>query len=148
MTRAQLRAAVSDRIALICTLLGEAGGEPLDGLVAVGCVVRNRVTATASVRDVCTAPRQFSCWDDTGEDGARVYATAEALLARQPIGEANVLSEIAWVADGILGNQLRDLVAGATNYVTAQLYTTQPPSWARGMRVTARIGHHVFMRPA
>lgn len=145
MTRDELKAAVSDRIALICTLLGEAGGEPIEGQIAVGCVIRNRLTAKTTYRDVCLAARQFSCWDDQGADGARVYATAEALLARQPIGEANVLSELCWVADGILGNQLRDRVNGSTNYLTSALYRSQPPSWARRLRIVAQIGAHVFL---
>ena len=45
------------------TLYGEARGEPIEGIVAVGCVIRNRVKFEGSFYAVCLKPRQFSCWN-------------------------------------------------------------------------------------
>jgi hypothetical protein len=61
--------AVLDRLTdvqiLALTLFGEARSEPIEGIVGVGCVIRNRVTAGLDwwgegYRGVCLAPYEFS----------------------------------------------------------------------------------------
>ena len=66
MTDEQVRAALDDWQALTLTLYGEASAEPIEGKVAVGCVVRNRVQTPnrygSTYRAVCHQRAQFSCW--------------------------------------------------------------------------------------
>ena len=57
-------AGANDEVA-IRTIAYEASGEPLDGQVAVACVIRNRAHERGqTVEEVCFAPHQFSCWRD------------------------------------------------------------------------------------
>ncbi len=152
MTREQLRAALTERDALTCTLLGEAGGEPIDGQIAVGCVIRNRAASTTvhwwgkGIKGVCLAPAQFSCWWERAQNTDRVYATAEALLARHPVGP--LVAELQWIAEGIIGGVIRDHVAAADHYMTTELFRRHPPVWAQPGRVApvAIVGHHTFFR--
>lgn len=157
MTREQIRAAVTDPIALVCTLYGEAANQPIQGIVGVGCAIRNRVLADLGgdgqpdwwgegFAGVCLKSAQFSCWWEQHPNTDRVYQLAEALIARQPVGEGNLLAELRWIAAGLIENQIRDHVRGATHYVTSALYTKQPPAWTRGRAVVATMGAHVFFR--
>jgi len=162
----QIRAALTDRIALICTLSGEAASEPIEGQIAVGCVIRNRVTADLghdqkpdwwgeTYRGICLKSvvktgrdiGQFSCWwEPLSPNTRRVYQLAEALLTRQPVG-ANV-NQLAWIAEGIIGGALLDLTNGADSYLTTELLKHNPPDWAKPGRATpiAVVGHHTFFR--
>jgi N-acetylmuramoyl-L-alanine amidase len=150
VTREELRGALTDRNAFIATLWGEVRGEPLAGIVAAGCVIRNRATNPrwwgSGYRGVCLAKHQFSCWWEDTPNTRETYAVAEALLARQPMGEQTALSEIAWVVDGLMGSQLRDITRGADHYLTRQLYRTNPPIWAMKQTPIAEISAHCFFR--
>lgn len=156
MTREQLRAKLSDPIALTCTLLGEAANEPIEAQIAVACVVRNRVRLDIG-RDgkpdwwgegytgVCLAKWQFSCWWEQNANSARVYAAAEAMLAHQPLG--GILDELRWIAEGIIGDIIRDRTQGADHYLTtALLRSPKAPAWAKNANPVARIGAHTFFR--
>lgn len=157
MTREAIRAAVTDSTALVCTLFGEARSEPIAGVIAVGCVIRNRVLADLgrdakpdwwgeSFRGVCLAKWQFSCWWEDSPNAARVYGLAEALIARQPTGEDGLVAELQWVAHGLIEDQLRDLTRGADHYLTTELLHRAPPAWARGRQAVAIVGAHTFFR--
>lgn len=152
LTDEEVRNALSDRQVLIVTLYGEARGESIVGRIAVGCVIRNRVRSTAfqgGYREVCLAPWQFSCWKMQG--GAANCATthqAARILLTSTVGRIpNAdLREAAWIADGILSGDCRDVTFGATHYMTGELFQTNPPQWAASMRVVAQLGNHVFLR--
>ena len=65
LTDAEVKARLSDLEVTLVTLFGEARGEPVEGLIAVGSVIRNRVKAArfgSTYRAVCLARWQFSCW--------------------------------------------------------------------------------------
>ncbi len=162
MTREAIRAALTDEHALVCTLYGEAAGETLQSQVAVACVVRNRVLADLGgdkkpdwwgegYVGVCLKAWQFSCWWEDNANATRVYALAEALIARQPVGEPSLIAELRWIAAGIIGQQIRDTTRGADHYVTSALYRAAPPKWAllsNGQKraPVCAIGAHLFFR--
>jgi hypothetical protein len=89
MTRDELRTWLSplpDEAILALTLYGEARGEPIEGIIAVGCVIRNRVNDTKkrwpnTYRGVCLQPWQFSALNVTGGgvNHDRVIAMAKKL---------------------------------------------------------------------
>lgn len=164
MSRDTLRAALSDEHALICTLYGEAANEPIQGLIAVGCCIRNRVLADLgrdgkpdwwgeSFKGVCLKAWQFSCWWEDNANTQRVYALAQALIDRQPYGERNLIAELQWIASGLIEDRLRDITRGSDHYITSALYRSNPPSWARLQDGTKRtpitsVASHVFFRLA
>lgn len=150
MTKEAIRAAVTDEIALTCTLLGESAGEPIEGQIAVACVVRNRVLHPSvawwgrGYRGVCLARQQFSCWWEANSNSAQVYALAEAMLSRQPLG--GLVNELRWIAEGIIGDVIRDRTQYADHYLTTALWKSpHAPAWSKAKPV-ATIGHHTFFR--
>jgi N-acetylmuramoyl-L-alanine amidase len=156
MTREQLRAALTDEIALTCTMLGEAASEPIEGQIAVACVIRNRVRTDLGkdgkddwwgegYRAVCLKRLQFSCWWEVNANTARVYATAEAMLARQPL--TGVLAQMRWIAEGVIGDVILDRTRGADHYLTtALLRSPAAPTWAKPSASVGAIGAHTFFR--
>lgn len=153
MTREEIRGRVTDEQALTATVYGEAAGEPVEGIIAVACVIRNRATAKPAhwwgrgYRGVCLAPSQFSCWWEDNANATRVYALAEQLILAGPQGERSVVSEIRWIAAGVIAEQLRDVTRNSDHYLTARLFGGPDcPKWAAGRVPTTRIGGHAFFR--
>ena len=74
MSERDIKAALTDELALALTLDAEGRGDGRDGSsveerIAIGCVIRNRLALGhwgLTYRAVCHAPRQFSCWDAIG----------------------------------------------------------------------------------
>ena len=141
--------------ALACTIYGESRGEAVEGQIAVGCVVRNRVRAALSqlkssdYTAICFAPFQFSCWHPRG--GQANYndtmAAARSLVSVKAAGvlgaaSKNVLRQCLWIAQGLISGALRDSVRGATSYHAS--YMDPFPAWAAKMVKVATVGHHIF----
>lgn len=165
MTRDGLRAALSDRLAVAATLFGEVRSEPIEGILAVASVIRTRALMPrwwgAGYKGVCLRAvdvggktiGQFSCWwadetDDPGEQAntRAVYDAAEELLGGEP-AERTVLSELLWVADGVIGDQIRDHAAKCDHYLTERAYRKAPADhWSRKTPPVLRAGSHVFFR--
>jgi N-acetylmuramoyl-L-alanine amidase len=158
VTRDLIRSQIDDRTALICTLYGEAAGESIHSKVGVACVIRNRVLADLntdglpnnwwgnSFRDVCLKPWQFSCWWETNQNTERVYSVAAQLLTGLRPKDYRLVDEIGWIADGIIGDAVRDVTNGATHYLTVRLLTLSPPSWVKGATRIATIGSHAYFK--
>jgi hypothetical protein len=149
MTRDQIRARLNDRDALIATLLGEAAAEPIEGQIAVACVIRNRALHPrwwgTGYAGVCLKQLQFSCFWEDNANSDRVYALAEHLLERRPLG-GGVLPQLAWIAEGIIGDQILDRTKGADHYLTTRLLESgHAPAWADATPV-AVIASHTFFR--
>jgi len=156
MTAAEVRDRLTDFGALALTLFGEARGEPIEGIVAVGSVVRNRVERprrySSTFRGVCVQPAQFSCWWLFGGETnyERVYGMARAFVEGRGMplegSSIDVWRECQFVAEGLIGGQVRDRVAGATHYYAPA--GMQPmgaiPIWAEGLTPAATIGRHLF----
>ena len=148
MTDTELIGQLSDFDTLALTLYGEARGERVEGRVAVGCVVRNRVKAKrygADAKAVCLAPRQFSCW--LQHDAAHKANYHEVIWAARALRQDNlgpVLKECVWIAGGLLDDSLQDITRGSTHYITRALWESHPPKWLVGQTPKIGIGNHVF----
>lgn len=130
-----------DARALTLTLYGEGRGEPVEGRIAIGCVIRNRAAARycgTTIAEVCLWPRQFSCWRAT--DGPANHAHLVALawaLYRGGVPpwsdvERAIYDETAWVASGLLERMIRDRVRGSRHYYApaAMVPAGSRPAWS------------------
>jgi N-acetylmuramoyl-L-alanine amidase len=137
---------------LAVLIYGEARGEAIEGQIAVGCVVRNRVRSSHDIKtyqEIMLAPWQFSTFHPRG--GGQNYtdtlgAAQEMVSARgsskqPPNGPA--LHQAVWVATGIITGALQDNVNAATHYFADSI---PKPSWAKAMKHVCTIGHHLFYR--
>lgn len=140
---------LSELEVLALTLHHEASGEGPNGMVAVGCVIRNRAEWGKwgpTLRAVCLAFKQFSCWRPAGgtTNYGRLVLHADSVRAgRMPTGLAKAFD----AARGILGD-LPDVTHGADHYFApASMFPKgSTPVWARGLTPTTTIGNHVFFR--
>jgi hypothetical protein len=136
---------------LALTIYGEARGEIIQGQIAVGCVIRNRVERLGSsgyankYATICLKPLQFSCWNDNDPNFRLLTGMAESIYNDQEIKDKSFI-QISWIAKGIYNDLINDITLGATNYLTNSLYETHQVSWANQMKVVARIGNHTFLK--
>lgn len=148
---ADIVAALSDPQILTLTLYGEARGEPIEGQIAVACVIRNRVQTGrwgASYAKVCLAPWQFSCWRREGgaANHETVMAAAEMLARSTSLPDDAPLRQCAWVAQGVIGHWVIDTVKDATHYYSPEGMVPRGsvPRWAVGVTPVAQVGRHLF----
>lgn len=154
MTDREVLAALSERDTLVLTMLGEARGEEVEGRLAVGCVVRERARDPErwpdDIKGVCLQRWQFSCWNDTDPNYAKLIEIGRLLVddhaVRTTFVSDALYRETRWIADGILSNVVRERVGRANHYLTRALWETKPPKWAQGQRPVAFVGRHVFMK--
>lgn len=126
---------------LALTIIGEARGEPIEGQVAVGCVIRNRcLTYKKSYHDICLEPYQFSCWNETDPNRVILDELAKYLINGQHISYRQCL----WVASGIENFSINDNTAGATYYLTTRFFTDNRPKWAKDARNQTTLGKQTF----
>lgn len=102
----------------------ESGGEPLDGKIAVGTVILNRVASarfSASIYDVVFAPNQFT-------------PASSGAIHRQPNAESVLAAKLCLEGVRVGGNSLY--------FVNPHI---SPNSWAaRNRPYVTTIGHHSF----
>ncbi len=152
MSRDELKAYLAplpDDAILGLTLYGEARGEPIEGLIAVGCVIRNRVKDAkrrwgTDYRATCLQKAQFSCWAPVGgpANHQTVIDGADLLLTSGPV--PSQLEQCAWVALGISRGALLDTVRGANHYHTVAMKPR--PTWAQSFVPIVQIAHHLFYK--
>ncbi len=152
MTRDELKtflAPLPDDAILGLTLYGEARGEPIEGIVAVGHVILNRAKDVkkrwpGNARQVCLQKSQFSCWMPEGGQANHeaVLAAAQSMLLKEPADR--LLEQCAWVALGIARFALLDNSKGSNHYHTAALHPR--PAWASSFVPVTQKGGHVFYR--
>ena len=137
---------LTDLEVLTLTIYGEARGEPIEGQIAVGCVIRNRVVAGLyiSYKAACLAPLQFSCWNLNDPNYPILEEIANKMSFSEIIGEP-VLNQCYWVATGIIHNSIKDNTHGSRNYLTTELLESNPPSWAKRMKIVETIGNQTFL---
>ena len=113
-------------------IMGEARGEGIEGMIAIGEVIWERAKIKREVpRKIVVEPLQFSCLNGT---------TADALITRyqthkewaQAMKVAQVVYNYPWRLPGI--------TKGATHY------NGTVPWWAKGKAPTVVIGNHIFWR--
>lgn len=129
-------------VTVAMTLWGEARGEPTSGVVAVACVLQNRVMDPkhrygVGWKGVCLRPWAFSCWNPMD---ANYQKLLKPLAHGGPL-EWQICASTAAAAIGPEG--LEDIVDGANHYYNRY---SMPPHWAAAMVRTAVIGRHVFLR--
>lgn len=124
------------------TLWGEARGEGIVGMQAVAWVIANRAVSSAkvprkqfgtgSLRSVCVAPAQFSCWN--ASDPNRALLDALTL-------DASDFQKAMYAALSVILGEVSDMTSGATFYYAASIDT---PAWAEGKGYVS-IGRHRFL---
>lgn len=139
---------LSDVHVLACTLYGEARKEPTEGILAIACVIRNRVTGGwGDYRGVCLQPEQFAVWADgpiTAPDGKTTnhgrLAQLVADLKAGPVTDPRY-QECAWIATGVIKNWVRDVTHGADHYHQAGVMPR--PDWAKNIAPHRQVGKFV-----
>ena len=120
-------ATTSEQI-IAATLLGEARGEGLEGIYAVGTVIAQRaIERKISPAAVCLQKKQFSC-NNHGVQLNLLDSSKEskyALLLAQNILKLD-----------------KSFVKNANFYHEKKVH----PSWAQGRKPVAVIGRHLFYR--
>jgi spore germination cell wall hydrolase CwlJ-like protein len=131
------------------TLWGEARGEGEAGMRAVAAVIVNRARAArawkakhgkdrhplfgdGTLRSVCKAKWQFSCWNEKDPNRQKM----EALLKTDPL-YLKGREALTWA----LSND--DPTLGATHYYSSVI---KQPDWTKGATFTVKIGHHLFYK--
>ncbi len=143
---ALIKLGLSPQHVVAMTIWAESRAELIEGQVAVGCVVRNRLLMPRRFgdtwKDVCLAKWQFSCWIPQGGEAnyQMLMARCEASIRERQPWPAQAL----WIADGIISGALSDRVAGATHYFASWL--KPEPKWAVGVTPVAIIGVHRFFK--
>ena len=150
MTRDELRVFLSplpDEAIFGLTLYGEARGEPIEGLIAVACVIRNRLLDSkkrwgADYRAVCLQPHQFSTWSEAGgKANYEELIRATTILLSNEIAPP-LLEQAAWCALGVSRGAIIDNVKKSNHY---HVSTMNPrPKWAQPYAPKLQVGHHVF----
>lgn len=124
------------------TIWGEARAEPIDGMEAVASVVLNRVAVArqkggywwgGDIISVCQKPYQFSCWNRTDPNYAKLIA-----VTTDNIHFMTCLR----IARRAVAGALKDNTRGATHYHADYV----SPYWAKGQAPRVTIGRHIFYR--
>ena len=127
---------------LALTIYGESRGEPIQGQVAVGNVIKNRTGGGRSIVQVCLAPDQFSCWDKS-DPNYKILIDYAGRLVNDELLQDRYFDQCYFVAEGIIDGKLLDNTQGAKNYVTTDLQKSgKGPVWAD--KFTLVIGSQVF----
>lgn len=127
---------VSQQVDIVArTIWGEARGEGATGMQAVANVIINRANNPGwwgrNIIDVCLAPKQFSAWNRSDPN----YAKVQAVTASTP----SFKTALSIAAQAVAGT-LPDITGGATSYHT----TAINPYWADDDKLLTVIGAHKF----
>jgi hypothetical protein len=155
---ANIKSKLTPLHAVALTLWGEARGELIEGIVGVGCVIRNRRQTGRWGQDwagIVHARWQFSCWEprggwdspndsDTISDNYVAVMRAAYTLVNGHMLIGREWDECMWVAQGIMEDKIRDRVYRATHYCTTDLLKNDPPDWAKGKRPVRVIWNHAY----
>lgn len=120
------------------TIIAEAGGEPHDGKVAVGEVIRHRMAAKffsdGSVIGTCFLRMQFSVWDDDVGDNALAIR-----VLKTEVSDPVFLDCLnAWEE-----SETSNLVPDAVQYYAPGKVL---PAWLPDFTLVNSIGHHDFLK--
>lgn len=126
---APIPARADDRAWIARTAYLEARSDGIRGMLAVAFVIRNRMihAPKLTAQQVVLAPSQFAVW-------ARGY---------RPVPDDPSYALALKAAHLALSGKVRDPTGGSTHFYERSI---RPP-WASKMKVLARIGRHIFLRP-
>lgn len=142
----------SDGNYLACTLFGEARGEPIEGIIAVANVIKNRAYSSQKLyKDICLAPNQFSCWNSNDPNYPQITKLLSDAEGGQIFTDPYTRQCFA-VAKAVYENDFRDNVKGAKNYVTIKRYQLalarqdkKLDAWIIKMKQVCTYGQHIFL---
>jgi N-acetylmuramoyl-L-alanine amidase len=151
MSDAEIKAALTDLDVLWLTMWAEARNEPVQGQLAVGCVIRNRVRGKAwfgnTYAKACFKPWQFSCWNAGADTNhVRLMALAGSVARRQLYTVTPRIKQLKYLAAGVFFDELEDCTAGADHYLTTDRLLDDPPTWTKNQQPVSHIGAHTFFR--
>jgi hypothetical protein len=140
----------TDHDYLSCTLIGEARSESIEGIIAVGNVIKNRALVNGrNFKDICLAPLQFSCWNDNDINNKYIRGILSDLELGNEIHDPYLRQ---CIAIGSIITELRDNTHGAKNYVTIQRYgiaqarrDSKVDGWMLSLKESVRYGKHIFL---
>ena len=113
----------SNFLHLAKTIYGEARGENVETMLAVGWVIRNRLNAKKygdTYKNVVLQPKQFSCWNKDDPNYKVIKGTIKGRLWEVCIGVAIVVMQSA---------EKHNPIVGVYHYYDKSL-DTNPPYWA------------------
>jgi len=149
MNEAFKRLSSTELVAL--TLCREAGGEPVDGQIAVGTVILERVDHRKwdgeTIQEVCLKKWQFSCFNESDKGYGKTLHMAEAW--DECIATDLSLMNCYTIADGMLSGRIpRNQVlaeAHCCQYLNPKYAAETKEKWLEsGMRVILTIKNHEF----
>ena len=124
---------------LALCIYGEARGEGIEGMLAVGSVVCNRARQKQkTIKDICLEPKQFSCFN--AGDPNREVLEGLCLNWADYIHTNKELRASFWVAYGLTEKYLSSNVGDANHYHA----DTVSPAWSKAMVKVKQIKRHVF----
>ena len=139
---------LSETALLALTLIGEAFNQSIEGQVAVANVIKNRVRYwRKSYQDIILQHYdtifQFTCWVDRGKWLFDIWkGTAE--LSNY---ERDVLRQIFYVSEGVVGGRVLSNVGKADHYYALKwMKLNMPPRWAKSMKKVGTIGDLAFLQ--
>jgi N-acetylmuramoyl-L-alanine amidase len=149
------------------TIWGEARREGVEGMTAVGHVIKNRAEANKpklfgqGIKGVALKPKQFSCWNENDPNREKLNKIVQLdkliQLKKSPTNlpfdewfekfknTGDYLEYKSWlqaknVAKKILDGTLPDITKGATYYHTKQ----SKPYWSDKLEKIGSVGNHIF----
>lgn len=126
---------------LTLCMWGEARGEGLDGMLAVGSVVLNRVREKKfgeGIRGVVLRPKQFSCFNEGEPNREKLEIIASDFELNMDTIDS--LKACFWVASGLMFGYLKSNVKNANHYNTIGV----DPKWDDNMQLISVIGRHEY----
>ena len=142
MTLAQVKLQLSDVQAVAMTIWAEARAESVQGQIAVGCVIRNRLLRPRRFADtfkgVCHQKAQFSCWAPA--DGEKNYERLVSFCTAALEKTREWPAQQMWIAEGIIDGRCGDNTNRADHYHADYV----SPTWAKGQISLVKYGVHIF----
>jgi len=137
-------------ITMAMNIYAEAGGEPVEGKIAVANVVRNRVNSNNKPlfgkkdepdlwKSVILRPWQFS-WTTAKDINTNILVNRMWNLQNYDL---TVFKECFFIGFGIMNGFIKDNTGGAKFYYATYI---QAPSWALQKTFTKQIGKHKFFK--
>ena len=141
---------ISDDDVIAATIIGEAGGEGMDGMKAVKSVLQNRADARgSSIAGEALRPKQFSMWNKAtaGVNVKADFKNSTRLSKIQLIINMHKKHSNWATAVELSKTNIKDITGGATKYyASGGSHKIDPPYWAKGWTESdsVTIGNHTF----
>lgn len=128
----------SELLVVVLTMWHEFGHEPYAGKVMGANVIANRaIHSSKTLKEVCLAPKQFSCWNNPKKHKDMFAITASTTTLTQNWKDCMFLA--------------REICRKGYVPVTPAEFYFNPkladPKWAhsKDLMVVAHVGNHIFM---